>query len=36
MANSIVDPFIIKRGDILRIPNLSSLMEWKGPLYGRV
>jgi len=36
MANSIVDPFVIKRGDILRIPALSSLMEWKGPLYGRV
>ena len=36
MGNNIVDPFVIKAGDILRIPYFFSLTNWKGALYGRV
>ena len=36
MGNNIIDPFIVKVGDIIRIPNLTSLTKWKGALYGRV
>ena len=36
MANDIVDPFSIKRGDVLRIPNFTSLLQWQGALYGRL
>ena len=36
MANNLVDPFIVKVGDMLRIPPFVSLTKWKGALYGRV
>jgi hypothetical protein len=36
MANNIVDPFVIKAGDVLRIPNFYSLMNWNGVLSSRV
>ena len=36
LANDIVDPFVVKPGDVLRIPSFYSAFEWDGPLYGRV
>ena len=36
LANDLVDPFVVRVGDVLRIPNLYSAYEWDGPLYGRV
>jgi hypothetical protein len=36
LANDMIDPFVVKVGDILRIPNFFSLTNWKGALYGRV
>lgn len=36
LANDIVDPFVVRVGDVLRIPILYSAYEWDGPLYGRV
>lgn len=36
MGNNLIDPFIVKPGDILRIPNFSSLKHWKGALCNRI
>lgn len=36
LANNMIDPFIVKVGDILRIPNFYSLTNYNGALYGRV
>jgi hypothetical protein len=36
MANDLVDPFIIKVGDVLRIPSIYSLYHWGGALFTRV
>jgi hypothetical protein len=36
MANDIVDPFVVRVGDVLRIPYFYSAFEWKGALCGRV
>lgn len=36
LANNFVDPFIVNAGDIVRIPNFASLLNWKGALYGRI
>ena len=36
MANDLVDPFLIKVGTIVRIPNFLSLTQWKGALYSRI
>lgn len=36
MANNFVDPFIVKSGDIIRIPDFASLLKWNGALYSRV
>lgn len=36
MANDIVDPFVVRVGDVLRIPDFFSAFEWKGALCGRV
>lgn len=36
MANNIIDPFNIHEGEVLRIPNFNSTMNWNGPLFNRV
>lgn len=36
IANNIIDPFIITPGEVIRIPNFNSLMQWKAPLCQRV
>jgi capsid portal protein len=36
VGNNLVDPFVIKVGDIIRIPSFTSLTHWNGALYGRV
>ena len=36
MGNDMIDPFVVKVGDIIRIPYFFSLNNWKGALYGRV
>lgn len=36
MANNIIDPFFIKRGTVLRIPDFSSLFQYDSVLYKRV
>lgn len=35
-ANDMINPFIVKQGTILRIPNYRSFYEFNGPFYGRV
>ena len=36
MGNELIDPFFIKRGTVLRIPDIYSLFEWNSALYKRV
>ena len=36
LANDYVDPFYIKAGTVIRIPEFSSLLQWKGALYNRL
>ena len=36
MANDIIDPLFIRPGTIVRVPPITSLLKWKGALYGRV
>ena len=36
MGNNLIDPFIVTPGEVLRIPNFNSLMQWNGPLCERV
>lgn len=36
MGNNLIDPMIIKEGEILRIPSIYSLRGWNGPLYSRL
>jgi hypothetical protein len=36
MANNIIDPFTVHEGEVLRIPNFNSTMNWNGPLFSRV
>ena len=35
-ANDLINPFIVKQGTILRIPNYRSLYDFNAPFYGRV
>ena len=36
MANDIIDPFFIKSGTVLRIPDFVDLFQWNSVLYQRV
>ena len=36
MGNDMIDPFVVKVGDIIRIPYFFSLNNWGGALYGRI
>ena len=36
MGNNLIDPMIVKPGEILRIPNFNSLNNWKGALCQRL
>lgn len=36
LGNNLIDPFIIKPGEILRIPEFTSLKNWKGALCKRI
>lgn len=36
MGNDFVDPFYVKAGTIIRIPDFFSTMKWGSALFGRV
>lgn len=36
LGNNLIDPMVVRPGEILRIPNFTSLKNWKGALCNRL
>lgn len=36
LGNNLIDPMVVRPGEILRIPNFNSLKNWKGALCNRL
>ena len=36
LGNNLIDPMVVRPGEILRIPNFNSLKDWKGALCNRL